>query len=197
MFSRRDHRRMRPIRVVNVPFAIRLHRRVRVTFRSQCSRRNGRYSRRATQSKNASFHVRYKCILSDARPRSNHQLISKARAGWSPKPSRGKLSRVSAFRLLALILICAHSAVAAITIVPRNAATLWRVAEFGVTGAPAVSNPFDPDLISVKGAFTDPSGKLTTVEGFWFQNYNSTLSGGNESLATSGSPEWRIRFLPQ
>jgi hypothetical protein len=95
-----------------------------------------------------------------------------------------------------LSCFCLQWANAAIVITARNAAQQWRVAEFTVAGAPAVGNPFDPDQITVQGTFTGPSGKATTVEGFWFQNYTSSLSGANEVLTASGSPEWRIRFTP-
>lgn len=116
---------------------------------------------------------------------------------FHPTGERDILATVSGlFRLLILALICTPSGLAGITIVPRNTATQWKVAEFAVAGAPSVANPFDPDQLTIKGAFTDPSGKVTTVEGFWFQNYSSTLSGSNEALTTSGAAEWRIRFLP-
>ena len=95
------------------------------------------------------------------------------------------------------MLAFVYSASAAITIIPRNTATQWQVAEFAIAGAPTVANPFDPDVVSIKARFTsDATGAATTVEGFWFQNYTSNLGGSNEALSSSGSPEWRVRFLP-
>jgi len=85
---------------------------------------------------------------------------------------------------------------AAVSITPQGAAQQWKVEEFRLAGAPTAANPFDPDQIVVSGTFTSPSGKATTVEGFWFQNYSSALSGGSEVLTASGAPEWRMRFLP-
>jgi len=105
-------------------------------------------------------------------------------------------SMTTLLRFAVFLWLFACSASAAISITPRNTVQQWKVAEFTISGTPIVSNPYDPDLITVKGTFTGPSGKATSVEGFWFQNYTSTLSGGNEILTASGGKEWRIRFTP-
>jgi hypothetical protein len=89
--------------------------------------------------------------------------------------------------------ICAQSGIA---IVPAHTPVQWQVAEFGITGVPAVSNPFDYDQISVRGTFSGSSGKTTTVDAFWYQNYRTELIGGSETLAAQGTPEWRLRFTP-
>lgn len=102
----------------------------------------------------------------------------------------GMLAR---FLLLILSLL---SAQAALTVIPRESARQWKVAEFTVNGAPTASNPFDPDQINIRGTFTAPSGKVTTVDGFWYQDYRSALSGSTEILTAQGAPEWRIRFTP-
>ncbi len=73
---------------------------------------------------------------------------------------------------------------------------LWQRAEFRVTGLPAVTNPFDPQVIQVDATFRSPSGRMATAPAFWYQAYQRALSGGSESLSTSGSPEWRVRFTP-
>lgn len=94
------------------------------------------------------------------------------------------------------ILLCAISAIAAPGITQIEPAQQWSVAEFQIHGAPALGNPFDPAQVLVTGTFTSPSGKTTTVEGFWFQDFQSTLAGASESLTAQGSPEWRMRFMP-
>ncbi len=81
-------------------------------------------------------------------------------------------------------------------VVAINAAQLWRRAEFRVTGLMAVTNPFDPNSIRVDAHFRLPSGKIVDVPAFWYQAYQRSLSGGYESLATSGPAEWRFRFTP-
>jgi hypothetical protein len=102
-------------------------------------------------------------------------------------------------RLPLLLFLAAFSlrpAEAALSIIPRNSPRQWTVAEFTIAGAPAASNPFDPDQINVKGTFVGPSGRATTVEGFWYQHYTRALSGGSEVLTAQGAPEWRMRFTP-
>jgi hypothetical protein len=102
-------------------------------------------------------------------------------------------------KLLVAILfsfLAGGSCLGAITITPRNGAQQWRVAEFSIAGVPAVANPFDPDLITVRGDFVGPSGKTTSVEGFWYQDYRAALSGSTEVLTAQGAAEWRLRFTP-
>jgi hypothetical protein len=82
-------------------------------------------------------------------------------------------------------------------IVQLNTAQLWRRVEFQVNNVPSATNRFDPDVIRLDATFTSPSGGVMIVPGFWFQNYTRSLAAGNEQLATSGSPSWRIRFTPQ
>ncbi|HEY4952886.1 MAG TPA: DUF5060 domain-containing protein [Verrucomicrobiae bacterium] len=77
-----------------------------------------------------------------------------------------------------------------------NSAQLWQRLEFGITNVPATSNPFDPDRIRLDATFTLPSGKMMTVPAFWYQDYQRSLSSGNESDTPVGSPGWRLRFMP-
>src|SRR5205085_11667726 len=82
-------------------------------------------------------------------------------------------------------------------ITPRIVVRQWTIAEFSISGAPSAANPFDPDQITIKGTFTSSSGKVTVVEGFWYQGYNSILNGANEVLTSQGAAEWRLRFTPE
>jgi hypothetical protein len=104
------------------------------------------------------------------------------------------LLRYVAFSLL--LSFCAVQGRAALTITPRNTAQQWKVAEFAIFGGPSGPNPFDPDLINIKGTFTGPSGKVTTVDGFWYQNFTSVLNSSGNEVLTGGTKEWRIRFTP-
>lgn len=72
----------------------------------------------------------------------------------------------------------------------------WQRLEFTITNVPAVSNPFDPDLIRLDATFTLPSSKTVTVPAFWYQAYQRSLSGGYESDALVGPPGWCVRFTP-
>ena len=82
-------------------------------------------------------------------------------------------------------------------IIQLNDGQLWQRVEFRITNVPAVSNPFDPDIIRVDAAFALPSGKTMNVPAFWYQAYQRALvSGSYESLTPTGAPEWRVRFTP-
>src|SRR5688572_22490851 len=75
--------------------------------------------------------------------------------------------------------------------VPLNEARLWQRVEFRVEGVPAAENPFDPDRLALDATFTAPSGRTSSVAGFWFQDFTRTLVDGIERLAPRGTPEWR------
>lgn len=79
---------------------------------------------------------------------------------------------------------------------PLSSAQLWQRIEFRVNNIPTATNPFDPDVIRIDAAFTLPSGRTLTVPGFWYQGYQRGISAGNEALNTSGSADWRVRFMP-
>jgi hypothetical protein len=81
-------------------------------------------------------------------------------------------------------------------IVQLTSAQLWERLEFSITNVPAVSNPFDPDVIEVDATFTLPSGRRKVVPGFWYQAYQRSLSGNYEVDTATGSPGWRLRFTP-
>ena len=81
-------------------------------------------------------------------------------------------------------------------VVRLTAAQPWQRLEFRITGVPAVSNPFDPDLIRVDGSFVSSAGQTSSVPAFWYQGYQRRLSGGSEALSAQGVAEWRLRFTP-
>jgi len=90
----------------------------------------------------------------------------------------------------------AASVQAGYQVVRLSAAEPWQRLEFRITGVPAVTNPFDPDVIWVEGSFVPPSGPTRSVPAFWYQGYERRLSGGSEVLSTVGAGEWRLRFTP-
>jgi hypothetical protein len=58
-------------------------------------------------------------------------------------------------------------------------------------------NPYDPGQIDVEGRFTTPSGKEIAVTAFWSQDYQVVQGSETfEQYVPSGSPRWRIRYLP-
>jgi hypothetical protein len=107
---------------------------------------------------------------------------------------RGCLGLICAGLWAALGLMVFAAAVP--EVIPLNRATLWGLVEFRIENVPAVTNPFDPDLIRVDGRFTLPTGKVIDVPCFWYQAYHRTINRGSESLAPSGATEWRLRFTP-
>ena len=68
--------------------------------------------------------------------------------------------------------------------------------ELTVDLSAAYENPFDPAQIDVQGSFTGPDGKVLTVPGFFWQDFESVLSGGKEVLSARGKPAWKVRFTP-
>jgi hypothetical protein len=59
------------------------------------------------------------------------------------------------------------------------------------------ANPFDPEMINIEGCFIAPSGEVTIVPGFFYQNYFRTLDKNVEVLTPAGRGEWHIRFAPR
>lgn len=56
------------------------------------------------------------------------------------------------------------------------------------------NNPFNQNEIYLRSIFTSPSGKVYTIDGFYFQDF--IRSGPPETLYVKGSPHWKIRFTP-
>lgn len=58
-------------------------------------------------------------------------------------------------------------------------------------------NPFDPDVVDVRGHFRAPDGEEYSVPGFFYQDYERSLNEeGWEQLIPIGEPCWKVRFAP-
>lgn len=57
----------------------------------------------------------------------------------------------------------------------------------------AVYNPYNYDSISLTAAFVAPSGQITAVDGFFYQQFVPVANG---LLEPQGTPFWKIRFTP-
>jgi Domain of unknown function (DUF5060)/Secretion system C-terminal sorting domain len=55
-------------------------------------------------------------------------------------------------------------------------------------------NPYDYADISIHAAFTAPSGRIDTVDGFFMQDY--TLNTTNGSLTADGTGNFKVRYSP-
>jgi hypothetical protein len=101
--------------------------------------------------------------------------------------------------LFAAVLVCLVTrgiAQSAPQISQLSPPQLWQRLELSISNVPAAANPFDPDVIKLDARFTLPSGETTAVPAFWYQGYQRSLSGGNESDVPAGPPGWRLRFTP-
>ncbi|MBM4085023.1 MAG: DUF5060 domain-containing protein [Planctomycetes bacterium] len=79
-----------------------------------------------------------------------------------------------------------------------NSESVGLYEKFEITfGLPvAFPNPFDPGVVDVRGHFVSPSGKVTSVPGFFFQEYQRRLEDGWERLTPIGPLRWKVRFTP-
>lgn len=57
-------------------------------------------------------------------------------------------------------------------------------------------NPYDPDEVELSADFTAPDGRVRTVHGFLYQDYDRTLKDGRERLTPRGERVWRLRYAP-
>ncbi len=58
-------------------------------------------------------------------------------------------------------------------------------------------NPYDPAVIDVYAEFTAPNGKVSRVNGFYFEGYSfEKYKGYEKPKAESRSNGWRVRFTP-
>jgi len=60
----------------------------------------------------------------------------------------------------------------------------------------AFDNPYDPHDIALWAEVTEPTGRVRTVEGFIFQDYERTLRNGREELKPRGGRVWKLRYTP-
>lgn len=67
---------------------------------------------------------------------------------------------------------------------------------FNVSGD--YTNPYDPAQVDVQVTFTSPTGRSVAVPAFFMQEYTDTCENDcvAETLETSGSGTWRVRFAP-
>jgi hypothetical protein len=73
----------------------------------------------------------------------------------------------------------------------------WKRVDLRVDLDAAYQTPFDPDEIAVDALFRLPSGKVLKVPAFFYQPFQAGGAGSaSDSLASSGPPEWRVRFTP-
>lgn len=111
---------------------------------------------------------------------------------WSP----GQLAAPWLIVLLAQVFAPALFAQSGLRIATSGTAQPWCRMEFQVFGLPAVTNPFDPQVIRADATFTAPSGNRLTVPAYWHQVFARSLAGSSETLTRQGAPEWRVRYAP-
>jgi len=58
------------------------------------------------------------------------------------------------------------------------------------------ANPFDPAQVDVTARVQAPSGRVSVVPAFPYQEYRSRLEEGREVLQAVGQPVWKVRFAP-
>ena len=52
-------------------------------------------------------------------------------------------------------------------------------------------NPYDPDELDLRVEFSSPSGAITDVGAFWYQEYEAP------NATRKGQPGWKVRFTPK
>ncbi|HEY9155224.1 MAG TPA: DUF5060 domain-containing protein, partial [Opitutaceae bacterium] len=110
------------------------------------------------------------------------------------RTSRTSSARVFAGAFFLALTFAAHAA-DTVRIVPLAPAEAWHRAEFRIENAPQTGNNFDPNLVQIDAAFTAPSGQVTRVPAFWFQDFKHSRNG-IQDVYTPGSESWRVRFTP-
>ena len=68
--------------------------------------------------------------------------------------------------------------------------------EIGYDLGRTYSNPFDPAQIDVTVEFKSPTGKLHSVKGFIYQDYERTGDIHQQTLTPKGGLGWKARFAP-
>jgi hypothetical protein len=69
--------------------------------------------------------------------------------------------------------------------------------EITLTLGATYANPFDPNEISVDGYFISPGNATLIQPGFYYQDYQVSGIGGNETYTSNGAPAWKVRFTPK
>lgn len=58
-------------------------------------------------------------------------------------------------------------------------------------------NPFDPEVVDVRGHFLAPDGEEMMIPGFFYQDHERSLTDEEfEQLIPVGAPCWKLRFAP-
>ena len=80
-----------------------------------------------------------------------------------------------------------------------SASTVPRHEKFEITFSLSrgYDNPFSPDEIDIAANFISPSGEVTTVPAFYYQNYIRSFERNKDVLKPLGRGEWKIRFAPR
>ena len=61
----------------------------------------------------------------------------------------------------------------------------------------AYANPFDPEVVDVRGRFTPTSGgEAIEIPAFYWQDYARDMHDERERLTPTGAAEWKVRFAP-
>jgi hypothetical protein len=81
------------------------------------------------------------------------------------------------------------------TSVSANSGTIGKYQKFELTVnfTASYSNPYDFSQVNLKCKFTSPTGIVYNVDGFYYQAYNMPQP---DNLVPVGSPDWRVRFVP-
>jgi hypothetical protein len=80
---------------------------------------------------------------------------------------------------------------------PNDIVPRYSKFEITLTLGTTYSNPFDPGEIRVDGYFTTPSHAILVQPGFYYQGYQVSGIGGEETYTPSGDPAWMVRFSPR
>jgi hypothetical protein len=70
----------------------------------------------------------------------------------------------------------------------------WDTYEAKIDLSATYTNPYDYGDIAVQATFTSPSGRQSTVDAFWMQDYS--IDPSNRNLASTGVPGFRVRLTP-
>lgn len=81
-------------------------------------------------------------------------------------------------------------------LLPDSAPVQYGCLEITVDLGATYDNPFDPSDIAVDACLSLPNGESQEVPGFFYRPFERTERQGQEVLAPSGKPGWRVRLAP-
>ena len=91
--------------------------------------------------------------------------------------------------------VYANGIISSINNISSTTIPLYSKFETGISLTKTFTNPYNPDIISIEAQFTSPTGKLYTVYGFYYQDYQKIITAPFWNPITTPFP-WRIRFSP-